>query len=120
VLFQHEFSCYCIENFSFRNTKISTRIDFNTLVISNTGVLSVYGRYLRIPEFKILSVRCIKLVLSLKREAVLEWHRLRRVTDRNSFLLKSCFKVIKVLKCENQCFFFFFPVAKPMLPLISY
>jgi hypothetical protein len=42
VLFQHEFSCYCIENLSFRNTKISTRIYFNTLAISITGVLSVY------------------------------------------------------------------------------
>jgi hypothetical protein len=36
VLFQHEFSCYCIEN-------LSTRIFFNTLAISNTGILSVYG-----------------------------------------------------------------------------
>jgi hypothetical protein len=34
VLFQHEFSCHCIEN-------LSTRIFFNTLAISNTGILSV-------------------------------------------------------------------------------
>jgi hypothetical protein len=44
VLKQHEFLCY--ENFSIQNlplcnTKISTRKYFNTLAISNTGVLSV-------------------------------------------------------------------------------
>jgi hypothetical protein len=106
VLFQHEFSCYCIEN-------LSTRIFFNTLAISNTGILSVWAIGLVVNEHELVGWSKMMWTLDTFNFHSRAFERLTKVDKFKIFSPKiASFSLVSKMAAENQrsiiCQFLFY------------